>query len=452
MFVCSVSTVIFNGNPLLRYDGYYILSDIMEIPNLRQKSTEILNRKLSQWCLGHRAASTIRSCRERNQIFFALYTVAAAVYRWFITFSILWFLYQVFKPYRLEVMGQIIAGMALYSLLFQPVYKMAKFFYIPGRIDKVKKPRMFATLGVIAAVAAFIGLVPFPFDVMCTLEVEPYEPEPVYVVVPGTLGKVHVKPGDVVDAGQPLAELKNLDLDTTIADLSGQRDVFAAQLKNLWQLSYSDPTVNCADPAGQGIAGVCREPVGAASCSTSSKLTLVSNKPGVVMRPPEQPKRPDSDGQLPTWSGTPLKPENTGCTLTESTLFCQVGDPQVMKATLVVDQADIEFVRAGQNVRIQLDELPGERLRGQIESMAFDPLKVSPKQLSNKAGGELATKTDESGVERPMSTSYQANVRLDDVEGILRPGLRGRAKIEAGYRTIAQRAWRYLTQTFHFRL
>ena len=40
MLVCSVSTVLFNGNPLLRFDGYYILSDLLEIPNLYQKSTK----------------------------------------------------------------------------------------------------------------------------------------------------------------------------------------------------------------------------------------------------------------------------------------------------------------------------------------------------------------------------------------------------------------------------
>jgi putative peptide zinc metalloprotease protein len=43
MFICSVSTVLFNANPLLRFDGYYILSDVMEIPNLRQKASTILN-------------------------------------------------------------------------------------------------------------------------------------------------------------------------------------------------------------------------------------------------------------------------------------------------------------------------------------------------------------------------------------------------------------------------
>ena len=39
MLVAGISTVLFNGNPLLRYDGYYILSDILEIPNLAQRAT-----------------------------------------------------------------------------------------------------------------------------------------------------------------------------------------------------------------------------------------------------------------------------------------------------------------------------------------------------------------------------------------------------------------------------
>ena len=52
MFICSVSTVVFNANPLLRYDGYYILADLVEIPNLRQKATTILSSKMGEWLLG----------------------------------------------------------------------------------------------------------------------------------------------------------------------------------------------------------------------------------------------------------------------------------------------------------------------------------------------------------------------------------------------------------------
>ena len=75
MFISSVSTVMFNANPLLRYDGYYILSDILEIPNLRQKASTILNRKLGKWCLGLEEPED-PFLPKRKQWLFATYTVA----------------------------------------------------------------------------------------------------------------------------------------------------------------------------------------------------------------------------------------------------------------------------------------------------------------------------------------------------------------------------------------
>ena len=103
---------MFNANPLMRYDGYYILSDLMEIPNLRQKASTILHRKLGKWCLGLKEPDD-PFLPERHQAFFALYSVASAIYRWVVTFSILWFLYKVFEPYRLQIIGQILAGLSL---------------------------------------------------------------------------------------------------------------------------------------------------------------------------------------------------------------------------------------------------------------------------------------------------------------------------------------------------
>jgi putative peptide zinc metalloprotease protein len=451
MFVCSVSTVIFNGNPLLRYDGYYILSDIMEIPNLRQKSTDILSRKMAWWCLGIESPHD-PFLPERNQLFFALYTVAAAIYRWIVTFSILWFLYKVFEPYRLEIIGQIITVMAMYGLFLQPVYKMVKFFWVPGRVDKVKKPRMYGTLAVITALVLAFVYIPLPYEVMCTLEIEPHKPEMIYVVTPGRLEEILVEPGQQVQANQTVARLKNLDLEDAIATLEGQRNQTAAELESLRDMRFPDPKTAAAqiDQVRETLESY--EKQLKQRLYDRSKLTLVANRPGTVLPPPELPHPPESKSQLPGWYGSPLRERNLGALLTESTLFCEVGDPQQMKATLVIDQADIEFVHLGQDVRIQLNELPGHRLHGTLTAIASEELKQSPKQLSNKAGGELATKTDEAGVERPMSPSYQATVPLGNTDGLLRTGLRGRAKIDAGYRTLGQRAWRYLTQTFHFRL
>ncbi len=91
MFVSSVSTIMFNANPLLRYDGYYILSDLMEIPNLRQKASSILNRKMGAWFLGLEQPED-PFLPKRNHLFFAIFTIASALYRWVIVLSILMFL------------------------------------------------------------------------------------------------------------------------------------------------------------------------------------------------------------------------------------------------------------------------------------------------------------------------------------------------------------------------
>ncbi|HJT34045.1 MAG TPA: hemolysin D [Pirellulales bacterium] len=449
MFVCSVSTLMFNSNPLLRYDGYYILSDVIEIPNLRQKATDILNRKLGEWCLGLEPQED-PFLPERNQIFFALYSVAAAIYRWVVVFSILWFLYEVWRPYRLEIIGQIIGVAALYGLLVQPFWKLGKFFYVPGRIEKVKKPRMYATLGVIAAVLLAVFFIPLPHRVYCTFEVQPRDAQKIFVNVPGELDEVLVKAGDVVEKDTTLAKLSNLDVQLDIANLEGERDQNRTQLRSLERQRFRDQDAKLEAETVRAALAAIEEQLEKRQIDLQ-RLTLTSPVSGTVLPAPEE-ARHQNDKQLSSWWGTPLEERNLGTYLNKGVFFCQVGDPRRMEANLVVDQADVQYLRIGQEVDIKLDEAPFDLLRGEITEIANEPLRVSPKSLSNKSGGELATKTDESGVERPQAISYQVRVPLDDPEGMLKIGLKGRARVHTAPRTLGHRLWRYVTQTFNFRL
>jgi putative peptide zinc metalloprotease protein len=182
---------------------------------------------------------------------------------------------------------------------------------------------------------------------------------------------------------------------------------------------------------------------------------------GVVIPAPPRPSRPEA-GRLPTWSGSPLDPKNLGATFAESDLICRVGDPNDLEALLVVDQADIELVEHAMHdddeppkVDLQLDAYPGETLTSRIVELAKVDLKVTPASLSSQAGGRLDTKTDPTGVQRPMSTSYQARVPLDDqgdLHGLLCTGLRGRAKVHTRKQSLGKRIYRYLARTFHFEL
>lgn len=471
MFVCSVSTVMFNGNPLLRYDGYYILSDLMEIPNLRQKSTTILTRKLGEICLGIEPPDD-PFLPERNQWMFAVYTVAAAVYRWFVVFSILFFLYKVFEPYGLKIIGQMIAVASLYGLLVQPLWNVAKFFYVPGRIEKVKKLRLFASVVVLGAIVAGILFVPVPHRIYCTLEIKPRDAYPVHIVIPGMLEECKVRPGAIVEhdpqdkleeviatGAMPkstvLAQLKNIDLEIEITALEGQLAEYETQLLGLNKQRMGDDQVaqEASDqiPEVEKSIEVTRDLL-SKKLYDRSRLTVIAPANGVVLPPPSQPERSDEDGQLPGWSGSPMEPKNARAFLEAKTLFCYVGDPKKKEASLAIDQADRNFVDIGDTVYLKLDELPEATLEGRILDISSDKMEYAPKQISNKAGGELATKTDELGQERTMNPTYSAVVELDDPYETYQIGMRGEARVESGWMPLGKRLWLFVSQTFHFRL
>jgi putative peptide zinc metalloprotease protein len=450
MFVCSVSTLMFNANPLMRYDGYYILSDLTEIPNLRQKATTILSRKAGKWCLGLKEPDD-PFLPERHQIFFALYSVASAVYMWLVTFSILYFLYKVLEPYRLQIIGQILAGFSLVSLVGMPLYKLGRFFYLPGRIDQVKKPRLFATLGVLAVIAAAIVFIPLPYRIVTPMEIRPRNPDTVYVSVPGRIAQVFVKPGETVVAGQKIAQLENLDLEKKIVDLQSRREKLLARRESLEEQRLI-PGGTAIDPVAETVKMLdsITEQLNKA-VEEKSRLTLVAPKSGTIFVPESRPEKPGDDIELAAWSGTPLDPINLGAML-EKSEFCQIGNPHLMNAVVVVDQTDIDFVQPNQVVDVKIDVLPHETFSTKVEFVSPEPMEFMSKQLSNKGYGDVETVTDERGQEKPINTMYPVEAILEDPEGIVRPGMRGRAKIHAGYQTLGQRGWRWLKRTFNFDL
>lgn len=451
MFVSSVSTILFNANPLLRYDGYYILSDILEIPNLRQKASTILNRKLGKWFLGLEEQED-PFLPKRHQGLFALYTVASAVYRWVVVFSILFFLNKVFEPYGLKILGQLIAAGAIYGLLVAPLIKVVKFFRVPGRLSKVKRLRMYSTIGLLTAAVAAVLLVPLPATVMCSLEVQPRDADSVYVKVPGTLVWC-IEPGAKVQPGDELARLENIDVQLAIRKLEGQIAVYQEQLAGLRVVSFSD------DRAAARMAEVDEE-IAAAKGQLAEqrldaeRLTIVAPRAGTVIPPTLTDDRDVSDQDLKKWSGTPLDSENLGTSLERLTKLCEIGDPADLEARLAIDQADVKRVQEGQKVEIMLNQSADFVYISHVEKTSGKAMVATPQRLSSQSGGDVPTMADESGVPRPLTPHFDATVPLprDDGRGILRVGLVGRAKIHIAPRTIGDRLYDYLARTFNFEL
>lgn len=450
MFVSSVSTILFNANPLLRYDGYYILSDVLEIPNLRQKASTILSRLVSRWCLGIKQPDD-PFLPQRHLGWFALYAVASSVYMWFVTASIFLFMWNVLKPYRLEALGQILAAGAIWGLVVRPVHGMIKFLKVPGRRDEVKAINVFATAVVAVGVAAGIAFIPLPQRVWCAAELRPRGAETVYVSVAGRLEELRVKAGDIVREGQELAVLTSPELDLEIAELEGKETQSQARLDSLLRERFADPS------AGLEI-GTVEETLKSVAeqlerrRQNRDELVLRAPRDGVVLPAPGVPPQQDPSGQLPGWTGRALSERNLGATFTAGTVLCLVGDADRFEVVMVVDQTELEFIHVGERVDLKFDAFAERTFSGEVTALAESQIEAGAERLSGKSGGGVPTKTDESGRERPISTSYEALMTLDDQDGVFTPGMRGTARIRVGSRTVGQWLLRLVWQTFNFRM
>ena len=451
MFICSISTVLFNGNPLLRFDGYYILSDLVEIPNLRQKATKILQQYASKYCLGIELPED-PFLPQQNQAMFAMYTIAATAYRWFVFFSILFFLNKVFEPYGLKVIGQIIALTGVFGLVVFPMWQMGKFLHLPGRMDQLKFKNLYATLAVLVATILGILFIPLPRYVHCPVLVQPKDAASVYVETPGKLVELPIQLGQAVTQGELLARLENLDLEKDLSALESDQEANLAEQEWLErEAARSDESLRTRLKLLQATIEA-KDKVLQERRKQYERLTIRAPRGGTVLAPPLQKQQPPMSEELATWSGSPFDPENRGVHLNVSDLLCKIGDPQQFEAILTIDQADIEFVTLGQEATIMLNALTNERWKGKIDQISKDRMPMTPKSLSNQQGGSLATRTDARGVERPLDATYPATVTLEDPANLIEPDFRGHAKIRAGNQTLWSRLYRYLSRTFHFDL
>jgi putative peptide zinc metalloprotease protein len=451
IFVSSVSTILFNANPLLRYDGYYILSDLLEIPNLRSKATTILNRFCGSLLLGIESQHD-PFLPNRKQWVFALYSVAAALYRWVITFSIFWFVYRVLEPYGLKVIGQMIALSAIYGLLGVPLIKLYKFFSVPGRLGVVNHTRAAVASGVLVALLAVAMFVPIPHYVYCEFYTQGADAENVYVDVPGTVNALLVDDNTYVEANQAILKLTSQDLNVQLASLATETDLAKVHRDNLSRSKSADGKQSNELLAAEAAYYTASQSY-AKRYQDLKRLTVRAPVGGLLIAAPPVAPSDSNEKSLENWTGSPLDRKNLGAEYEQSTLVGQViPDPKKLEAVLAIDQSDVEFIRKEQSVKLLVNQVPSEVFESKVRLVTPNEMRDTPRALSSKHGGPIVTTTARDGAEIPSSTKYLVKVDLENPQQLVVPGSTGTAKIKAGSQTVGQRIWRLASRTFQFEL
>ncbi|HIF34442.1 MAG TPA: HlyD family efflux transporter periplasmic adaptor subunit [Planctomycetaceae bacterium] len=445
MFICSVSTLLFNANPLMRYDGYYILADVIEIPNLRQKASKVLGNWMSHRCLGIPAADD-PFLPHKHQWFFATYSIAAVVYRWVITFSILWFLNQIFEPYGLQILGQAIAVVSLFGLVVVPARKLSRFLLEGVKMRRIRWSRLTATSLVLVG-GCLLLFVPIPYHVRCGVQLELRDDEPVYVEVPGFLQEVYVKQGVTLNAGQPIARLENQEIHLELINLASQHKRLDEELQTLTIRALGDPLSASRIAEVRAKIGNLRDLI-AHRKADAEKLTLTAANSGMLFPVAHRPASTNRK-VLSQWSGQPLTMNNLGAYFEKGMQVGTIGDPSRLQAILTIDQSNVPFVVVGQQVELILDQHPTTLFTTTIQIIGR---RNAGDQLTHAAqDGTAAATTDETSRNNQHATLYFASAPLE-ISEFVSPSGQGTASIAVGKRTMFERICRAVSRTFRFRL
>jgi putative peptide zinc metalloprotease protein len=444
LFVCSVCTLLFNANPFLRYDGYYVLADLAEIPNLHEQTRLALRDVFGRWILGLEPLHE-KMLPARGRLGLACFGAASLAARLTVLATVLWFVYQALEPLGLGAVGSGLSVLVVSGCLLPPLWGSLKL--VRGALKRKPARRMRAVAGLALAsmlVAAALFF-PFPYHVAAPVLFESEGARSVFVQQPGTLVE-SAREGERVVPGQVLARLEDHDRALQLARLEGWHRQAERRLNSLESRRLDDPSAADQIPVARERLADLELRLGQARAA-QSLLVIRSPIQGTVLSSGQQ--LPTQDVPAPSgWTGRPLAPENLGCYLDAGTLLCVVGESQAATATLLSDQADMEFVRPGQRAAILPNQSPQNALWGTVVEVAIIEADELPGNLA--AAGMLDGPSSQGGEDADGHAWYQARVRLDEPNSHVLHGAVGQGRVHVGALSWAARLYRALRRAFGF--
>lgn len=441
MMVCSINTLLINGNPLLRYDGYYVLCDLLRIPNLGSVSRSVFAGGFCRLVLGV-PNPTAGDFGRWKSVALGLWGLATVMYRLVVITLVLLGIHHLLKSAGLEAVTPVLAASAGGGQL------AALFFSVRGAwVSSEDRSRFVGGLVVAVVLSAVILLVPLPHQVSAPFVVTPGLASTVYVQVGGYVTPL-VAPGTDVPAGTVLARLENPELQLEVARAEG--DLRLQETRMRWLTSQRVPgsASGKAIPAAEDAVRSAGARL-ATLAARAADLELRSPAAGRVLPARNLPRRPWDAIEPGAWSGTPLDPENRGVWLPEQTQLCWVGTAEQLRMVVMVPQYQIDLIDADAPVTLIPVSAPDRRRSGRVVERSASPVLVVAREF--RVNRLIATRPEHP--DRPLETMFRAEVELTDGDGIPLPVYStGTATIACQRMSLVSRIWRALCHTFSFRL
>ena len=417
VFVASVTTVLFNINPLLRFDGYYILSDLMDMPNLHQHSSRHLRYLVEHHAFGCRNVETPATTR-REEIWFTTFGILSGIYRIFV-FSVI----LLFVADRFLLAGMIMAVICIVSWVFVPIIGLFRYLASSPRLYRTR-PRAIGVCSATFSVIVFLlFLLPLPNSFMAPGVLKSTD----YVVAvsraSGQIAEVVTPSGARVHSGDSLLRLVNPELALEIRESQAGLDEAAAQHRRAMfsQQADLDPIEDRIDFYEKRLERLEQE---------QEDLVVKADASGIWVAP-------DLDDRIGMWisRGAPL-----GELINDDHFYF----------LSVVSQADVSDLFA-QGIRDTQVKLVGQaELPMAVAQYATIPMaqtQLPSVALGFAGGGDIAIDTRDAQGVKTSEPFYQVRALVQSAPEVsLLHGRSGKIRFSLEPKSLAWQGWRRLSQ------
>ena len=389
--VSIISTALINGNPFIRYDGYYLLMDLVGIDNLQMRGTERIRELFRKYCLGIDYKPNDNTIGWKKY-FLIIFGISAFIYRIFLYTSIILVVYYYFE----KAIGIVLLMLEVYLLVVKPFLTETKM--IMALKNKIKTRNYIISLSG-AGILLLTLFMPLPWNIAIPCEVKPAVSNMVYARTDGFLEELCVKDRGSVKKGDVIFKQANpfIEWDLKEANLD--------KLIGAFELDFAQ-----SNTATLGLTQMKLQALKNAEISLDElqhKKSLLTTASAI-------------NGIFAIYD-LHLKP---GKWLHKGEIIGEVYEPDKQIIAAFIRETDFKKISGNEKVSVSLED-GLESYRGRIVSTAPVPVILAPSPLINFFGGRIICYPMPDGnTFQPVEPYYRVNIAVAEGES-LPPGRTG---------------------------
>lgn len=397
ILLTGFAVVLINWNPLIKLDGYWIVTDLVGVTDLKEASTLYFSSwvKRNIWGL----PVEVPKVPKRRRPGYVVYAILSGLYSYSILYIFASFIGNIARNFSADwgFLFEYGTAFMIFRGRLRTLWSFMKFVYLDKR-DRIRAWFTPALKLAISGTTVVFALLPLWHESTTgRFILEPVNSTVVRALVPGMVTRVYADEGQQVAADAPVVQLRNITLDSKLARSRSELEVASGRAKSAI-LHYAD--VGSAEQERIRLTQQSRD-----SASEAAHLEISTPIAGVVT--------------------TARVSDLVGRYVTEGTELAEVADMSRLRARIYVSEFDMYKLKEGAPARLQVDGMTG----------LHDAQTAAVAPISSEILPGLIDLSRYKGQRAPRF--YVFDLLVDNADGSLRPGMTGTARVYVRRRSLA---------------